>query len=204
MGLYKFMQKIWKNPRKDNPYYKEHLIQWRKENAVVKAEKPTRIDRARSLGYRAKQGVFVVRQRVTRGGHRKPLPSAGRRSKKWTTRKALSMNYQAICEQRVATKYHNCEVLNSYEVGKDGTHYWYEVILVDVKHPAVLADPEYSKIANQKGRAFRGLTIANRKGRGLLGKGKGYEKMRPSKYANRKRRFYWIFFLLFIFNFLLI
>ncbi len=191
MGMYKYVRELWNKPQDSmNDLMKQRMILWRREPATIRLNFPTRIDRARSLGYRAKQGVFVVRQRVTRGGHRKPLPMTGRRPKKWTTRKVLSMNYKAIAEQRAATKYHNCEVLNSYEVGKDGRHYWFEVILVDTKHPAVLADPEFSKIANHRGRAFRGLTIAFRKGRGLLGKGKGYEKMRPSKYANRKRRFY--------------
>ncbi|MBN2421114.1 50S ribosomal protein L15e [Candidatus Woesearchaeota archaeon] len=191
MGLYKYIRETWNAPSDSlNDITKERTILWRKEPATVRIKFPTRLDRARSLGYRAKQGIFIVRQRITRGGHRKPLPMAGRRPKKWTTRKSLMMNYQTIAEQRASRFYPNCEVLNSYEVAKDGKHYWYEVILVDVSHPSVQADPEYSKIVNQRGRAFRGLTSSARKSRGLLGKGKGYEKMRPSKYANRKRRFY--------------
>jgi large subunit ribosomal protein L15e len=191
MGLYKYIRETWNNPSEElSVLAKQRLIGWRKEPATIRIDHPTRIDRARSVGYRAKQGVFVVRQRLTRGGHRKPLPSAGRRSKKWTTRKSLVMNYQTIAEQRAAKSYVNCEVLNSYEVAKDGKYYWYEVIMVDASRPAVLADKEYSRIAKQRGRAFRGLTSAAKKGRGLLRKGKGAEKMRPSKYANRKRRFY--------------
>lgn len=190
MGLYKYIRETWNAPSDSlNDITKARLVGWRKEPATIRIKFPTRLDRARSIGYRAKQGVFIVRQRVNRGGHRKPMPGS-RRSRKYTTRKSLMMNYQTIAEQRASKAYPNCEVLNSYEVAKDGRHYWFEVILVDVSHPVVLADKEFSKIVNQRGRAFRGLTVSARKSRGLLRKGKGTEKMRPSKYANRKRRFY--------------
>jgi large subunit ribosomal protein L15e len=191
MGMYKYVRAAWNKPTDSmSELYKARLVQWRKEPVTIRIEHPTRIDRARSLGYRAKQGVFVVRQRVNRGGHRKPFPMAGRRSRKWTTRKSLVMNYQTIAEQRAAKQFINCEVLNSYEVGKDGRHYWYEIIMVDVSHPAVKADPEFSKLVNQRGRVFRGLTSSAKRGRGLLHKGMGAEKLRPSKKANRARRFY--------------
>jgi large subunit ribosomal protein L15e len=35
---------------------------------------PTRPDKARRLGYKAKQGYVVYRVRVRRGGRKKPLP----------------------------------------------------------------------------------------------------------------------------------
>ncbi|KKT75754.1 MAG: 50S ribosomal protein L15e, partial [Candidatus Peregrinibacteria bacterium GW2011_GWA2_44_7] len=41
----------------------------RKEPVTLVLEHPTRLDRARSLGYKAKQGCIVARQRVGRGGH---------------------------------------------------------------------------------------------------------------------------------------
>jgi len=41
------------------------------------------------------------------------------------------MNYKEIAEQRVARKFNNMEILNSYQVGKDGMNYFFEVILVD-------------------------------------------------------------------------
>jgi large subunit ribosomal protein L15e len=193
MAMYKYVRELWNKPTDSMPdLMKARKIQWRSEPATVRLEHPTRIDRARSLGYKAKQGIFVVRQRVQRGGHRKPLPSAGRRSKKYTTRKSLVLNYQTISEQRALQNYPNCEVLNSYEVAKDGNHIWYEVIMVDVSHPAIKADSNLSWITKDihRGRPFRGLTSSAKRSRGLLNKGKGAEKMRPSKTANRKRRFY--------------
>jgi len=42
-----------------------------------------------------------------------------------------------IAEERAAKKYPNLEVLNSYYVTEDGSHKWYEVILVDPHHPVI-------------------------------------------------------------------
>lgn len=189
MALYKYVRKLWNKPRDSMPeLMKQRLVQWRSEPATIRIERPTRIDRARSLGYRAKQGIFVVRQRVLRGGHRKPMPTSARRTRKHTTRKSLMMNYQTISEQRAIAHYPNCEVLNSYEVAKDGMHVWYEIIVVDVSHPAIKSDSTLNWMTNVRGRAFRGLTASAKKSRGLRWRGQGVEKIRPSLQANRRRR----------------
>ena len=69
MGMYQHIREAWKNP---NDVLKklqhERTIKWRTEPVTVRVERPTRLDRARSLGYKAKQGFIVVRQRVDRGG----------------------------------------------------------------------------------------------------------------------------------------
>ena len=49
---------------------------WRKGNAIARLERPTSPSRARSLGYKAKQGVVVARARIRRGGRRKKRPKA--------------------------------------------------------------------------------------------------------------------------------
>ncbi len=189
MGYLKYLRELWKNPKKNlGDAYKQLLIEWRKEPATVRLDRPTRIDRARSLGYRAKQGIIVVRQRVIRGGKMRPDIKGGRRPKASSQRKLLSKNYQQIAEERVARKYPNCEVAGSYFVGKDGKHYWYEVILYDRDHPQIKADKRTEWAYRIRGKVFRGLTSAGKKARGLRGKGKGYEKNRPSKNANYKRK----------------
>ena len=186
MALYKYLRQHWQSD--SNELQKQRMIKWRAEPVTLKIDYPTRLDRARSLGYKAKEGMFIVRQRVHRGGHRKPFPHGGRRSAKWTTRRSLMLNYRTIAEQRASDAYVNCEVLNSYEVGKDGQSAWYEVIMVDVSHPAIKADPKLSWLAETRGRAFRGLTSAAKKSRGLRHKGMGTEHLRPSRTANKKRR----------------
>ena len=154
------------------------MVEWRKEPVSVRIAKPTRLDRARSLGYRAKQGIIVVRQRLLRGGRQNSKPQGGRRSKRQNRRKDLNVSYQTIAEQRVAAKYVNCEVLNSYYVAEDGRDIWYEVILVDQHHPSIKNDPKMKWITEpqNKGRVFRGLTSAGKSHRMLRGKGKGFER----------------------------
>ncbi|MEM0473599.1 MAG: 50S ribosomal protein L15e, partial [Candidatus Aenigmatarchaeota archaeon] len=66
-NLYKSM----KQTRKGKEYkemLKQRLIEWRKQERFVRVEKPSKPDRARSLGYKAKQGFIIVRARLQRGG----------------------------------------------------------------------------------------------------------------------------------------
>jgi large subunit ribosomal protein L15e len=188
MGVFKYIQKLWKNPRKNlGKVYTEHIKQWRNEPVTVRLDYPTRLDRARALGYKAKQGFIMVRQRVKRGGHMDEKRAGGRRSKNFSRNMVLNQSYQQVAEQRACKKFPNCEVLNSYPVGKDGTNGWYEVILIDVSHPVIKQDKNINWIVNDKGRAFRGKTSAARKTRGLRRKGIGAEKVRPSLRANKGR-----------------
>ncbi len=178
-GMYYYLRKAWKKP--DEKVLRERMIQWRKSEAVVKVEKPLRLDRARSLGYKAKKGFIVVRIRIKRGGRKRPTRSKGRRSKRQTIRKVVKMNYRWIAEARVAKKYPNMEVLNSYMIGKDGVHYFFEVILVDKNRPEIKNDHTINWIckSSNKNRVFRGLTSAGKKSRGLMKKGP-QNKSRPS------------------------
>ena len=112
----------------------------------------------------------------------------GRRSKNATARKIVNKNYQQIAEQRANRNFKNCEVVNSYEVGKDGMYSFYEIILIDRDHPQIKKDPQLKGLAERRGRAFRGLTSSGRKSRGLRHKGKGAEKLRPSRAANYRRK----------------
>lgn len=169
-GLYHYIKQAWKKP--DSKTLRERMIEWRKTDSIVKVDKPLRLDRARSLGYRDKKGFVVLRVRLKRGGHKRPRPNKGRRSKRLHTRKNLQMNYKEIAEQRVDKKYKNLEVLNSYVIGKDGMHYFYEVITVDPSKPEIKNDKKINWICNpkNKNRAIRGLTSAGRKARGLRSK----------------------------------
>ena len=190
MGIYKYLREAWKKP---TLLVRKKLITWRKEPPILKINKPTRLDKARSLGYKAKQGILVARIRVRRGGKKRPQTKKGRQSGKMRRTLVLDKSLQVVAEERVNRKFHNFEVLNSYWVGEDGLHRWFEVILIDPHHPVIKADKKLNWICNRhhRGRAFRGLTSAGRKSRGLRRKGKGAEKLRPSVRAHevkRKRR----------------
>lgn len=187
MGLYQSIRTLWRKPTEEAiAVQKQRLIKWRREPVTLRIDRPTRLDRARSLGYRAKQGIFMIRQRVLRGGHRRPKFWGGRRPKHSGTKMALRKGYRIIAEERASKAYPNCEVLNSYYTGKDGIHFWYEVIMVDRSHPSVAADARLNWIVTKRGRAHRGLTSAGKKSRALHKKGKGVEKARPSRRANKR------------------
>lgn len=142
---------------------KESIRKWSKDPVVKRIGKPSNIKRARSLGYKAKQGYVMARSRIRGGRRKRPTERKGRKPKKaglfFTTRQ----NLQAIVEKRVARKFPNLEVLNSYYAGESGTHKFYEVILVDPSHAAIKKDKNISWISGQRRRAFRGLTSAGKK-----------------------------------------
>jgi large subunit ribosomal protein L15e len=98
------------------------------------------------------------------------------------------MNYKEIAETRVNRKYTNMEVLNSYKIGQDGMHYFYEVILIDPKRPEIQKDKELGPVAKSpKKRALRAITSSARKARGLRNSAVKTPKVRPSLRANRRR-----------------
>lgn len=159
MGMYKYIQKSFqKEYHERSASYRARLSKWRKEGAVVRAEKPTNLARARTLGYKAKQGWCIVRVRVGRGMRKRPHPFGGRKPGKNYSYVQPGKSLQRIAEERAARKYSNLEVLNSYFVGSDGQYKYFEVILVDPK----AYDGKLGR-----GRAFRGLTSAGKRGRGL-------------------------------------
>jgi large subunit ribosomal protein L15e len=189
MGIYKNIRNLWQNPTEEvKAIWRDRLISWRKENSVVRIERPTRLDRARSLGYKPKKGILIVRVKLPRGGRQRQKPAGGRRSKNMRRKFILGKNYQWIAEERANKKYVNCEVLNSYFVAKDGKHYWYEVILVERAQVSSYKGMEWLTPKGNRGRVYRGKTAAGRRSRGILtNKGKGAEKLRPSLRANKRR-----------------
>lgn len=191
MSAYKYIREIWqKNLKTNKRLVRDRLVEWRKGKAIQRIERPTRLDRAHALGYRAKQGYIVVRVRVRRGSRRKPRPVLGRRPKRMGVVKiTAAKSLQWIAEERVGRHYPNMRVLNSYWVGEDGKHKYFEVILVDPYHPVIYNDPKINWICDptHKGRENRGLTSAGKKSRGLRRKGTGAEKLRPSLKAHGNR-----------------
>lgn len=190
-GLYQYLNELYKKPKENlGEIYRQRLIKWRKQKSITKIKKPTRLGRARALGYKAKQGYVIVRVRVKRGGRKRARAlKHGRRSARAAQRKTVGKSYQWIAEERAAKKFPNLEVLNSYLMVQDGLYYWFEIILVDPNSPVIKKDPKISWICEkeQKGRVFRGLTIAGKKSRGMTRKGKGAEKIRPSLRAHKRR-----------------
>ncbi|MHA1860595.1 MAG: 50S ribosomal protein L15e [Candidatus Asgardarchaeia archaeon] len=167
MGFYKYLSEVMRKEYAERAtLYRERLSRWRKEDAIVRVRRPTNLVRARALGYKAKKGYIIVRVRVRKGLRKVPNPKKGRKPSK-SGRFFGPVSHQLMAEQRANRKYINMEVLNSYWIGEDGQYKYFEVILIDPSRKEV-GNPA----KNRKGRAFRALTRAGRKVRGLLVKGK--------------------------------
>lgn len=158
-----------KNMEGNRELRRQRMLTWRKENVVTKLERPTRPERARSLGYSAKQGFVVARVRVGKGKRKRPLPKGGRVPKKAGRFFPPGKSKKVRGEERAARKFPNLELLNSYYVGEDGKYSWYECILFDPRSKSVSRGKPKGTIPGRKnrGRAFRSLTSAGRKMRGL-------------------------------------
>jgi large subunit ribosomal protein L15e len=189
MNAYKHMLESFQNEYKTrDPALKGRIIVWRKESPVERIGKPTNIARARALGYKAKQGILMARVRVGRGLSKRRKIKAGRKPSKSGMFYAYRKSLQSMAEERAAKRFANCEVLNSYYVGEDGEYKFFEVILLDASHPAIVNDPVYAGIVAQRGRADRGMTSVGRKHRGLLHKGFGTNQGRPSVGQGQSQR----------------
>lgn len=171
-----------------NQLYRNRLISYRKAGqSVVRLEKPTNLPRARQLGYKAKKGFVMARVSIRKGSGMQRRPYKGRRPKQMgVNKRTRAKSIQAMAEIRAARKFPNCEVLNSYWIGEDGKNKFFEVILVDVSAPEILADKSINWIVSDvhTGRAERGITSQGKKSRGQRHKGKGTEKNYPSLAAH--------------------
>ena len=122
---------------------RSRVIAWRHGSTIERIERPSRLNRARALGYKAKQGFVVVRIKVSRGGMRRARPKMGRRPKHLgVVKMKANVSVKQTAERRVAEKYPNLKLLNSYFVYKDGRHVWHEVILLDPYHPSIKSDSD--------------------------------------------------------------
>jgi large subunit ribosomal protein L15e len=147
-SMYKHVAETWQKALKEkNPAVKGRLVSWRKGPRVVRLEHPTRLDRARKVGFKAKQGFVVVRVRISRGGIRIKRPVAGRRSKHLGVLRIKGQLPEAgVVAGRVKERYPNMKVLGSYFLMEDGIYRWFEAVLVDTHHPSVQADKELRQL----------------------------------------------------------
>jgi len=189
-SFYSHIKEAWRDP--DDGKLAELQWQrkqdWREQGAIERVDRPTRLDKARELGYKAKQGVVVVRVSVRKGTARKQRHKAGRRSKRQgVNRIGRRKNIQRIAEERASRKHPNLRVLNSYWVGEDGSQKWHEIIMLDPNHPAIQNDDDLGWICDDShtNRAFRGLTNAGKSNRGLNNRGQGAERQRPANNSGR-------------------
>lgn len=92
---------------------------------IHRATRPTRPDKARRLGYKAKQGYVIYRTRVRRGGRKRPNPKGivyGKPCHQGIHKLKFQRSMRSVAEERVGRRCQNLRVLNSYWVGQDATY----------------------------------------------------------------------------------
>jgi len=196
MGAYKYLEELYKKKQSDVLRFVLRLRAWQFRHlaAIHRAPHPTRPDKARRLGYKAKQGYVIYRVRVKRGGRKKPVSKGiiyGKPKFQGVKHLKNQIGMRNIAEQRVGRLIPSLRVLNSYWVAQDATYKYYEIIMVDPFHKAIRRDPRINWITNpvHKRRDARLLTSAGRKSRGKQGKGHLFNKTSGSgRSANYKRR----------------
>jgi large subunit ribosomal protein L15e len=195
MGAYKYLEELWKKKQSDVLRFILRVRCWefRQLPAVHRCSRPSRPDKARRLGYKAKQGYVVYRVRVRRGGRKRPNPKGivyGKPANQGILKLKFQRSLRSKAEERVGKRCGNLRVLNSYWVNQDATYKFYEVILVDPSHKTVRKDARINWIVRptMKHRELRGITSAGRSNRGLRVKGSGSNKIRPSRRAHDRLR----------------
>ncbi len=173
VGLNKYLSKIfkseWKSEKDKNYDYnalmKNKELEFRQtKESVVRVEKPSNLISARQVGYKAKQGIFVLRVKVRKGHGTYSRPKNKRRPKrqgqaKLTRKKSI----KAIAEERASKKYENAEVIGSYKIAEDGRTHYFEVIMADRVAVTIENDKELSFLTvGQQGRAERGKTFSGK------------------------------------------
>jgi len=193
MGAYKYLEELWKKKQSDVLRFLLRIRCWeyRQLPAVHRATRPSRPDKARRLGYKAKQGFVIYRVRVRRGGRKRPISKGivyGKPATQGVNQLKWERSLRSKAEERAGRRCGNLRVLNSYWVNQDAAYKYYEVILIDPSHNAIRNDPRVNWICKptMKHRELRGLTATGKKSRGLQS-GKGGKAHRPSRRGAQKR-----------------
>jgi large subunit ribosomal protein L15e len=200
MGAYKFINQIHRKKQSDVMRFLLRVRAWeyRQQNKITRLTRPSRPEKANRLGYKRKQGFVVFRVRIRRGCRKRPLRGGktnGKPAGQGINHLKHVRNLQSIAESKVGIFAGSLRVLSSYWVNQDSTYKWYEVIVVDPSHETIRNDPRINWLckAKHKHRELRGKTSSGRRHRGLRAKGHAASKIRPSKYANWKKRNTYVF-----------
>lgn len=134
MGAYKYLEELYKKKQSDALRFLLRIRCWqfRQLTSIHRATRPTRPDKARRLGYKAKQGYCIYRVRVKRGGRKRMAPKGATNGKptnmginhlKW------QRSQRSLAEERAGRKCGGLRVLSSYWVCQDATYKYVPICL---------------------------------------------------------------------------
>ena len=128
MGAYKYVEELWRKKQSDVLRFLLRVRCWeyRQLPSITRCQQPTRPDKARRMGYKAKQGYVIYRVRVRRGGRKKPVSKGivyGKPASCGIVGLKAARNLRNVAEERVGRKCGGLRVLNSYWVNQVSSPY---------------------------------------------------------------------------------
>merc|ERR1711977_238378 len=142
MGAYKYLRELWNRKQSDVMRFVQRIRAWefRQLPTIHRATRPTRPDKARRMGYKAKQGYVIYRVRVRRGGRKRPVHKGqvyGKPRNAGINALKFRRSIRSKAEEKVGRRCGNLRVLNSYWVNQDATFKYFELIMIDPSHKAI-------------------------------------------------------------------
>merc|ERR1711978_400858 len=190
-----YQNELWRKKQSDVMKYILRLRSWhfRQLPAIHRASRPSRPEKARLMGYKAKQCYVVYRVRVRRGCRKRLAPKGatyGKPVHEGVNQLKFQRRIQSVAEERAGKAMGGLRVVNSYWAAEDSTYKYYEVVMVDPQHKVIRRDADMQWITQpvHKHRECKGLTSAGKKSRGV-GKGHRFtQTIGGSRHAAWKRR----------------
>nr|O82712.1 RecName: Full=Large ribosomal subunit protein eL15; AltName: Full=60S ribosomal protein L15 [Quercus suber]CAA04690.1 RPL15 [Quercus suber] len=123
MGAYKYVAEMERRKQSDVLRFLLRVRCWeyRQLNVIHRASRPSRPDKARRLGYKAKQGYVIYRVRVRRGNRKRPAPKGatfGKPVNQGINQLKFQRSLRSTAEERVARRCGGLRILNSYWITK--------------------------------------------------------------------------------------
>jgi large subunit ribosomal protein L15e len=123
LGAYKYLEELWRKKQSDALRFLLRVRCWEYRHlpAIHRVSRPTRPDKARRLGYKAKQGFVIYRVRVRRGGRKRQVRKGityGKPKTHGVWHLKNQRSHRAIAEERAGRVCGNLRVLNSYWVAQ--------------------------------------------------------------------------------------
>nr|UXY87938.1 60S ribosomal protein L15 [Cryptomonas curvata] len=194
MGASSYVNEIWRKKQSDIMSFLLQIRSWeyRHYPSIHRVKFPTRLEKARKLGYKSKQGFIIYRVRIRRGGRKRPVKKGityGKPKGHGVNELKFNRNKRSLAEERASKICGNLRVLNSYWLNEDSIYKYFEIIFIDPNHKAIKRNLMLNWICKPtfKHRELRGLTSAGRQSRGLRKKGHRANKIRPSVSAAWKK-----------------
>ena len=123
MGLYSYLEELWHKKQSDALRFLLRVRSWeyRQLPGIHRCTRPTRPDKARRLGYKAKQGYVIYRVRVRRGGRKRQVKKGivyGKPSTQGVLKLKNQKSSRLVAEGKVGKVCGNLRVLNSYWINE--------------------------------------------------------------------------------------